>query len=185
MAWDGPLVSTAENTAQKQQIGRPFEPGQSGNPAGRPKGPRNRATLAVEVLLDGEAEGFPLLRRFGDFQEGDGQPPPGCDKLCQRFPGEKQFALFADDEVPFQGAPLGCRQLFPVVFLGCRDGCGVNQRQDRGWTGVIENGLEVRVEERLEIFDAGRENGVIQLFEQLAADGDLLAGLGCLRAIDE
>jgi hypothetical protein len=35
---------------------RPFEPGQSGNPAGRPKGSRNKATLAVEVLLDGEAE---------------------------------------------------------------------------------------------------------------------------------
>jgi hypothetical protein len=49
-------VSAAENTAQKQQIGRPFEPGQSGNPAGRPKGSRNKATLAVEILLDGEGE---------------------------------------------------------------------------------------------------------------------------------
>ena len=50
------LLGTAENTAQKQQIGRPFEPGQSGNPSGRPKGSRNKATLAVETLLDGEAE---------------------------------------------------------------------------------------------------------------------------------
>ena len=32
--------------------GRPFEPGNSG----RPKGARNRATLAAEALLDGEAE---------------------------------------------------------------------------------------------------------------------------------
>ena len=32
--------------------GRPFEPG---NP-GRPKGSRNKATLAAEALLDGEAE---------------------------------------------------------------------------------------------------------------------------------
>ena len=55
-ALDRPLVSAAENTAQKQQIGRPFEPGQSGNPSGRPKGSRNKATLAVEILLDGEAE---------------------------------------------------------------------------------------------------------------------------------
>jgi hypothetical protein len=55
MAWDQLLLSTAENTAQKQQISRPFEPGQSGNPAGRPKGSRKKATLAVEVLLDGEA----------------------------------------------------------------------------------------------------------------------------------
>jgi hypothetical protein len=33
-----------------------FNPGQSGNPAGKPKGTRNRTTLAVEALLEGEAE---------------------------------------------------------------------------------------------------------------------------------
>ncbi len=33
-----------------------FEKGQSGNPGGRPKGSRNKTTLAVEALLDGEAE---------------------------------------------------------------------------------------------------------------------------------
>jgi hypothetical protein len=38
-----------------KQDGR-FKPGQSGNPAGKPKGARHRATLAVEALLDGEAE---------------------------------------------------------------------------------------------------------------------------------
>src|SRR5215470_15837058 len=36
--------------------GRPFEPGQSGNPSGRPKGSRNKATIAVEALLENEAE---------------------------------------------------------------------------------------------------------------------------------
>jgi hypothetical protein len=38
--------------------GRQFEPGQSGNPNGRPKGSRNKATALAEQLLDGEAEGF-------------------------------------------------------------------------------------------------------------------------------
>jgi Family of unknown function (DUF5681) len=33
-----------------------FKPGQSGNPDGRPKGARNRATIAAEQLLDGEAD---------------------------------------------------------------------------------------------------------------------------------
>ena len=33
-----------------------FQPGQSGNPAGRPPGARNRATLIAEELFDGEAE---------------------------------------------------------------------------------------------------------------------------------
>ena len=36
--------------------GRPFAPGQSGNPNGRPKGARNKATIAAEALLDGDAE---------------------------------------------------------------------------------------------------------------------------------
>ena len=34
----------------------PFQPGQSGNRAGKRKGTRNKVTLAVEALLDGEAE---------------------------------------------------------------------------------------------------------------------------------
>src|SRR3712207_2458073 len=33
-----------------------FAPGQSGNPAGKPKGTRHRVTLAVEALLEGEAD---------------------------------------------------------------------------------------------------------------------------------
>ena len=33
-----------------------FKPGQSGNPAGRPKGARHHTTLAIEALLDGEGE---------------------------------------------------------------------------------------------------------------------------------
>jgi uncharacterized protein DUF5681 len=33
-----------------------FKPGHSGNPSGRPKGSRHKTTLAIEQLLDGEAE---------------------------------------------------------------------------------------------------------------------------------
>jgi hypothetical protein len=36
--------------------GRPFEPGQSGNPSGRPKGARNKAAIVIEALLENEAE---------------------------------------------------------------------------------------------------------------------------------
>jgi hypothetical protein len=45
----------AAKTAGKQR-GKPFEPGQSGNPSGRPEGSRHATTLAVEKLLEGEAE---------------------------------------------------------------------------------------------------------------------------------
>ena len=43
-----------ENSGPKQ-AGR-FEKGRSGNPAGKPHGARHRATLAAEMLLDGEAQ---------------------------------------------------------------------------------------------------------------------------------
>ncbi len=45
----------ADNTGKEQADGQ-FKPGQSGNPSGRPKGSRNKATLAVQALLEGEAE---------------------------------------------------------------------------------------------------------------------------------
>jgi len=49
------LEPSAEHSAQKHR-GRPFEPGQSGNPNGRPKGARNRVARAVEALIDGQGE---------------------------------------------------------------------------------------------------------------------------------
>jgi hypothetical protein len=45
---------SADNTAGEQR-GRPFQKGQSGNPAGRPRGTRNATTIALETLLDGQA----------------------------------------------------------------------------------------------------------------------------------
>jgi hypothetical protein len=45
----------AENAAGKQR-GKPFEKGTSGNPNGRPRGSRNATTLALEALLDGQAQ---------------------------------------------------------------------------------------------------------------------------------
>ncbi len=48
----------------------PFKPGQSGNPHGRPKGARNRATVVAEQLLDGEAD--TLTRKAIDLaKQGD------------------------------------------------------------------------------------------------------------------
>lgn len=44
-----------ETTDQKQGGDTRFKPGQSGNPAGRPRGARHKATMAALALLDGEA----------------------------------------------------------------------------------------------------------------------------------
>ncbi|HWX50544.1 MAG TPA: DUF5681 domain-containing protein [Roseomonas sp.] len=43
------MTADAESTKPKQR-GRPFEPGQSGNPNGRPKGARHKALLALDAI---------------------------------------------------------------------------------------------------------------------------------------
>jgi len=54
-----------ENTGEKQ--GR-FKKGQSGNPAGKPIGARHKTTLAIQALLDGEAE--EIARRAVEAAKG-------------------------------------------------------------------------------------------------------------------
>src|SRR5215207_8257838 len=40
----------------KENLAMPFEKGQSGNPAGRPRGSRGRATMALQDMLERDAE---------------------------------------------------------------------------------------------------------------------------------
>ena len=47
---------TDKTPGKQRGPGRPWKPGQSGNPKGCPTGSRHKATLAVLTLLDGEAE---------------------------------------------------------------------------------------------------------------------------------
>lgn len=74
-----------------------FQPGRSGNPAGRVKGTRTRATLAIEALLDGEAEA--LTRKAVEMAlGGDGPAMRLClDRLC---PPRK------DRPIPFALPPI-------------------------------------------------------------------------------
>jgi hypothetical protein len=71
----------AENTTGKQR-GKPFKPGQSGNPAGKPPGAKNRATVLAQSLFDGEAEA--LTRKIIELAKaGDMQALKVCvDRLC-------------------------------------------------------------------------------------------------------
>jgi hypothetical protein len=47
----------ADQTTRKQRgPGRPFKPGVSGNPSGRPRGSRNKTTVMLEKLLADDAE---------------------------------------------------------------------------------------------------------------------------------
>ena len=67
--------------ADKMQ-GTKFAPGKSGNPAGKAKGTRNKTTLAIEALLEGEADA--LTRKAIEMaKEGDGPALRMClDRLA-------------------------------------------------------------------------------------------------------
>jgi len=48
--------SSLKKQPKQRGPGKRFEPGQSGNPAGKPKGCRSRATMAAQALIDGKGE---------------------------------------------------------------------------------------------------------------------------------
>src|SRR3954447_11412696 len=79
-----------ENTGRKQKP-QLFGPGQSGNPNGRPQGARNKTTLAIEALLDGEAEA--LTRKAIELAKaGDLVALRLClDRIC---PPRKEWPVF-------------------------------------------------------------------------------------------
>ena len=64
-----PEMSASNNAEKTQPRGRPFKRGNPGGP-GRPEGSRNRATLILDALADGEAEDV-LLKTVGLAKGGD------------------------------------------------------------------------------------------------------------------
>ncbi|HEX2352825.1 MAG TPA: DUF5681 domain-containing protein [Xanthobacteraceae bacterium] len=75
----------------------PFEKGESGNPAGRPPGSRNRATLLMESLMADDAEAIGR-KAVAMAKEGDLAAIRLCvDRLAPRRKGKP---------VPFELPPL-------------------------------------------------------------------------------
>jgi hypothetical protein len=63
------LPAQIEMNAAKPR-GRPFQPGQSGNPAGRPRGSRNRVTQYLEAFIENQGEAL-AARAVQKALEGD------------------------------------------------------------------------------------------------------------------
>jgi hypothetical protein len=73
----------------------PFEKGQSGNPAGRPRGSRGKAAMAMQELLEGEAESL-ARRAISLAKNGNATalricmerllPPRRCDPVTLDLP---------------------------------------------------------------------------------------------------
>ena len=81
----------SENTGPKQ-AGQ-FQKGQSGNPSGKPRGARNKATLAAEALLDGQAQAL-TQKAIDRALEGDGNALRFC--LERILPARKDRPIYFD-----------------------------------------------------------------------------------------
>jgi hypothetical protein len=94
-----------------------FEKGQSGNPAGRPPGSRNKATILAEAMFQGEAEG--IIRMVLDkAKEGD----MTAIRLCL----ERVFPRLRDRATVFDLPPINSVQealaALTAIVAGVRDG---------------------------------------------------------------
>ena len=92
------MGKVANNTGRKQGGGR-FQKGKSGNPNGRPPGSRNKTTLAVDALLDGEAE---TLTRKAIEKAKDG------DMAALRLCLDRIAPVRKDRPVTFSLPPIVC-----------------------------------------------------------------------------
>jgi len=112
----------ADIAAQEQRTGpgKPFPKGKSGNPAGKPKGCRNKATRAAQVLLDGEAEA--LTRKAVELAlEGDTTALRICmERIC---PPTRERALDADAiKLPLNIDAENAGQVFGEIFRAVSGG---------------------------------------------------------------
>src|SRR5512140_3599693 len=94
-----------------------FVEGTSGNPAGRPRGSRNRATVLMERLLDGEAE--ELTRKTVDLAKaGDTRALALC--LDRLMPPRKDAFVCFDFRLPESSAdvPLALLKIIAAISEG-------------------------------------------------------------------
>jgi hypothetical protein len=110
----------AENSKPKQRgPGKPFTKGVSGNPSGKPRGCRHKATRAAQALLEGEVEAL-TRKAVEKALEGD----TGALKLCleRLVPPMKerpiQTALKLPAKVTVENAP----EIFGAIFKAVASG---------------------------------------------------------------
>jgi hypothetical protein len=142
-----------ETTERKQAM--KFQPGQSGNPTGRPKGARHKTTLAIESLLDGEAQA--LTRKVIEkAKEGDMTALKLClDRLA---PVRKGRTLEID--LPDVNCAADLAQAGAVVTQQLGEGV-ISPEEAAAVMGTLDSALK--------LFEAGElEARIAALEEQVA-----------------
>jgi hypothetical protein len=123
----------SENTEGKQ--GRRFQKGQSGNPAGRPKGSLNQTTLACQELLEGEAEAI-TRKAVEKALAGDLTAIRLC--LERIIPPRKDRPIFID--LPKMAKDTDMKQFIETLLEAVKNGnLTINEAQ-----GIIDIGNKVQ-----------------------------------------
>ena len=146
----------ADNFLQKQQKqpGRPFEKGRSGNPAGRPRGCRNRSTLAAQLLLQGEAEA--LTRKAVELALGG---DPAALRLClDRLiaPHRGRLVAFA---LPPMRTPADLAPAMEAIAAAVARGvlAPAEAAELAKWSTLFDEAIEIRdFDSRLRALEEGR-----------------------------
>jgi hypothetical protein len=115
------LPTSAEHVPAEEPApvvrGRPFAPGHSGNPNGRPKGARNKATIAAEALLDGESEAI-ARKAVEKALEGDITALRLC--LARVLPPRRDRSVAF--ELPNIATIADAREASSAVLAACAEG---------------------------------------------------------------
>ena len=90
----------SDDTEPKRVIGRPFQPGQSGNPNGRPKSKPFKNALQEALKAAGDDEDMlnaVALALVKKAKEGD---VPAIKELADRLDGKVTQPIGGDDDAP-------------------------------------------------------------------------------------
>ncbi|MFI5013234.1 MAG: DUF5681 domain-containing protein [Hyphomicrobiales bacterium] len=110
-------AGTAAADAEVKRRGRPFQPGQSGNPRGRPKGSRNVTTLMLEALLEGEGE--TILGKFIErAKQGDSRAQKACIDRLLPAGRDRRVAFHLPEIATEDDGPKATQALLSAVAAG-------------------------------------------------------------------
>jgi hypothetical protein len=125
-------VNFMEEQRKQRGPGRPFEKGRSGNPAGRPRGSRNRANRAMQKLLDGEAD---ALTRNAVELALDGNTT--ALRLCL----DRLLAPRRDRTVPLELPPVedaGGLAGAMAAIMGAAGKGEISSKEAGGWARLVD-----------------------------------------------
>jgi hypothetical protein len=123
-------MNQSAKTEKKQDS--KFKPGQSGNPNGRPQGSRNKATLAMESLMEADAEAI-TRKCIEKAKEGD----MAAIRLCM----DRLYPPRKDSPVSFELPPMetaaDAMQVMGAILMALASG-EVTPSEAQAVAGIVE-----------------------------------------------